>query len=342
MDSLTQIVLGAAVGEATLGKKAGNKALLYGAIAGTIPDLDVIANAFTDTITAIELHRGFSHSIAFSILLAPVFGVVVNKMEQKLNLGWKPWAWLFFWGLFTHPLLDAFTTWGTRLFWPFDIRLAFNSIFVIDPMYTIPFLVLTLLVLFYKRGSKTRRRLNRLGLVVSTGYLLLTLVIKVVVNQRFERALQRQEISYRAISTRPSPMNTILWNANIDTTEEYLIADYSFFDTAPIQFKRYPKNREASKEMMAFPNVQRLINIAEGWFILEQKQGQWFFYDLRFGLIPRKNDAPFFSFSYALRKENGQIFAEEVPKTGRDANFLLQTLWQRIKGKSPKENQARP
>ncbi|MEM6542637.1 MAG: metal-dependent hydrolase, partial [Bacteroidota bacterium] len=143
-------------------------------------------------------------------------------------------------------------------------------------------------------------------------------------------------------STRPSPMNTILWNANIDTTEEYLIADYSFFDTAPIQFKRYPKNREASKEMMAFPNVQRLINIAEGWFILEQKQGQWFFYDLRFGLIPRKNDAPFFSFSYALRKENGQIFAEEVPKTGRDANFLLQTLWQRIKGKSPEENQARP
>ena len=74
MDSLTQIVLGAAVGEAVLGKKVGNKAMLYGAIAGTIPDLDTFASAFTDTITAIEIHRGFTHSIVFSILFAPIFG----------------------------------------------------------------------------------------------------------------------------------------------------------------------------------------------------------------------------------------------------------------------------
>ena len=65
MDSLTQIVLGASVGEAVLGKKVGNKAALYGAIAGTIPDLDVLAGYFVDEITAIEWHRGFSHSILF-------------------------------------------------------------------------------------------------------------------------------------------------------------------------------------------------------------------------------------------------------------------------------------
>ena len=68
MDSLTQIVLGAAVGEAVLGKKVGNKALLYGAIAGTIPDLDSFAPLFTDTLTSIEVHRGFTHSIFFSVL----------------------------------------------------------------------------------------------------------------------------------------------------------------------------------------------------------------------------------------------------------------------------------
>ncbi len=316
--------------------------MLYGAIAGTIPDLDVLTNFFTDTITAIEWHRGFSHSILFSVLLAPLLGVLVNKMEPRLNLGWKPWANLFFWCLFTHPLLDAFTTWGTQLFWPFDLRLAFNSIFVIDPIYTLPFLVLTLLVLFCKRGSKIRWRLNTTGLVLSTGYLLLTLVIKTVVHRRFERALQHQKIVYSAISTRPSPMNTVLWNANIDTPDHYLIADYSFFDTAPIQFKPYAKNREAAKEMMVFPNVQRLITITEGWYILEQKQEQWYFYDLRFGLIPRKNGEPFFAFSYGLREENGQIVAEEIPKTGNDTGYLLKSLWQRIKGKSLPENQARP
>ncbi|HAB26726.1 MAG TPA: metal-dependent hydrolase, partial [Xanthomarina gelatinilytica] len=74
MDSLTQIVLGAAVGEAVLGKKVGNKAMLYGAIAGTIPDLDILASYVTDTVTALEIHRGFTHSIFFSVFFAPIFG----------------------------------------------------------------------------------------------------------------------------------------------------------------------------------------------------------------------------------------------------------------------------
>ena len=131
MDSLTQIVLGAAVGEAVLGKKVGNKAMLYGAIAGTIPDLDVIARYFVDTVTATEWHRGFSHSILFSVLFAPLFGYLVWKLHRKAEATWRDWSLLFFLGLFTHPILDAFTTWGTQLFWPFTTRLAFQSIFVI-------------------------------------------------------------------------------------------------------------------------------------------------------------------------------------------------------------------
>ncbi len=335
MDSLTQIVLGAAVGEATLGKKAGNKALLYGGIAGTIPDLDIIANFFTDTITAIEIHRGFSHSIVFSVLMGPLLGGFVNKIERKMDLGWKPWTKLFFWGLFTHPLLDAFTTWGTRLFWPLDLRLAFNSIFVIDPLYTIPLLIGTLFALFSTRNSKKRQRLNVAGLALSTTYLLLTLVIKQRVCQKFEHALNDQGIVYQSISTRPAPLNTILWNANIETEDSYLIGDYSFFDTDAIHFTRYPKKREAAKMMLENPNVQRLVAITEGWFIVEKKENIWYFYDLRFGLIPQKEGPPFFAFTYILQNENGIMTATENKKTGRDAKYLLGVLWSRIKGVRP-------
>ena len=81
MDSLTQIILGAAVGEAVLGKKIGNKAMLYGAIAGTIPDLDVLSTFFTDKVTALEIHRGFTHSILFSALFAPILAFIVVKFE---------------------------------------------------------------------------------------------------------------------------------------------------------------------------------------------------------------------------------------------------------------------
>ena len=129
MDSLTQIILGAAVGEAVLGKKVGNKAMLYGAIAGTIPDLDVLARYFVDTVTATEWHRGFSHSIFFSVLFAPIFGWLVWKLNSKSEATFKDWSWLMFWGLFTHPILDTFTTWGTQLFWPFEPPISLSKYF---------------------------------------------------------------------------------------------------------------------------------------------------------------------------------------------------------------------
>lgn len=239
MDSLTQIVLGAAVGEAVLGKKVGNKAMLYGAIAGTIPDLDVLASNFTDTVSALEIHRGFTHSIVFSIVFAPIFGWLVSKIESFKSF--KSWSWLFFWAFITHPLLDAHTTWGTQLFWPFDLRLAYKNIFVVDPIYTLPFLVCLLLALFSRRTNPKRQFFNRLGLILSSTYLVITLFLKWAAFSQFKQALNNQNIDYINIDTRPSPLNTILWNANIDTKDVYLLGDYSFFDSKPITFSAYEK-----------------------------------------------------------------------------------------------------
>ncbi len=342
MDSLTQIVLGAAVGEVVLGKKIGNKAQLYGAIAGTIPDLDVLAQLVTDPITSTELHRGFSHSVIFAIIAAPMLGWLVNKLERKLNLGWRPWAGLFFWGIFTHPILDAFTTWGTQLLWPLDWRVAFNSIFVIDPLYTVPFLVFTLWTMFLGRstlsslaGRQARKRINLTGIVISTSYLLLTVILKFAAFTQFEHALDEQDITYREISTRPSAMNTILWNANVDTKDAYYIGDFSFFDTRPITFKKYPKNRNLLPDLsnpQSQVNLQRMINIAQGWYLLEEKEGTWYFYDLRFGKMPLPDGEEQFVFAYELSYENGVLMARETPKAPRDASLLLTTLWERIQG----------
>ena len=101
MDSLTQIVLGAAVGEAVLGKQVGSRAMLWGAIAGTIPDLDVFLRYFTDPITSTELRRGFSHSLVFAILMAPIMGWIANKIHKKRAIGYRPWTKLF--SLYRYP-----------------------------------------------------------------------------------------------------------------------------------------------------------------------------------------------------------------------------------------------
>jgi inner membrane protein len=332
MDSLTQIVLGAAVGETVLGKKVGNKAMLYGAIAGTIPDLDVLTRYFMDTVTATEWHRGFSHSIFFSILFAPVFGWLVWKMNRKEEASWKNWTWLMFWGLFTHPVLDAFTTWGTQLFWPFKTRLAFQSVFVIDPLYTVPFIIFLILAMFQNRTSLKRIRYVRLGLFISCSYLLLTLLLKGIAFQKFEKALDEQGIDYNQMNTRPAPFNTILWMANIELEDAYLMGDYSFFDSKPIAFKSYPKNHELLGSLKSNDRIKRLIQITEGWYTISEKNGQLYFNDLRFGLISMDETDTQFAFSYKLVPNGEDIIVEEMPKFKRDAKRLLASLWLRIWG----------
>lgn len=332
MDSLTQIVLGAAVGEAVLGKKAGNKAMLYGAIAGTIPDLDVIANYFTDTVTAIEVHRGFTHSIVFAVLFAPVFGWLISKIEKRSAAVWQDWSWLMFWGLFTHPILDAFTTWGTQLFWPFDIRVAFKNIFVIDPLYTLPFLIFLILAMRAKKGSPKRRRLNNLGLIVSSSYLLLSLVLKGITFQKFETALQEQGYEYLQIETKPAALNTILWTANVELKDAYLIGDYSFLDSKPISFKRYEKNHHLLGELEKEDKVQRLIKISNGWFIISKQEDRILFSDLRFGVLDIENEDPDFVFTYWLNNQNQELEVEDVKRKPAEAKKLLLGLGQRIMG----------
>jgi len=332
MDSLTQIVLGAAVGEAVLGKKVGNKAMLFGAIAGTIPDLDILVRYFTDNVTAIEIHRGFSHSIVFSIVFAPIFGWLVYKILKKKEATWQEWSWLFFWGLFTHPILDSFTTWGTQLFWPFETRLAFQNIFVIDPLYTLPFLVFLVLTMFQERSSEKRRKFNRLGLVISSCYLGITLVLKGISYQKFIQALEEQQIAYLAIDTRPAPLNTILWTANVATDKAYLIGNYSFFDTQPISFESYPKNHQLLGDLKEDDKIKRLIKISEGWYSIAQENNQLYLNDLRFGLMSMDPKEQEFAFKYQLTNKDGALEIMENPKSVGDAKALLAALWSRIWG----------
>lgn len=332
MDSLTQIVLGAAVGEAVLGKKVGNKAMLYGAVAGTIPDLDTFAGYFVDTVTAVEIHRGFTHSIFFSVAFAPVFGWLISKIERRSAVNWKDWSWLMFFGFVTHPLLDSFTTWGTQLFWPLELRLAFKSIFVIDTLYTLPFLIFLVLAMRSERGSEKRRNYNKLGILISSGYLLLSLGLKGLAYQEFKTALKDQHIEYRQLETKPSPFNTILWTANVEVEDAYWIGDYSFFDSNPIEFERYSKNHQLLGDLRFHEKIQRLIDISNGWFVITEKDGELFFNDLRFGVLDSSAERSTFVFSYHIVMGAEGIEIKEVERKPAEARKLLIDLGDRILG----------
>lgn len=331
MDSFTQIVLGAAVGEAALGKKVGNKALLYGAIAGTIPDLDILSGFFVDTVTALEIHRGVTHSILFAVFGGMFFGWLVSLWEKRAS--WKQWSWLFFLGFITHSWLDAHTSWGTQIFWPFGYQVSFRNIFVIDPLYTIPFAIFLLLAWISPVGSAKRARYNWWGIGVSSAYMLVTIVLKFVTYDKFVQALDEQEIVYSTIQTKPSPMNTILWTANVQTEVAFLIGDYSFFDTEPIQFYSHPKNHELLGELRNNKNVQRLITVTEDKYTIVKKEDGIYLNDLRFGMISVKQNGDKYAFSYKLDEVGGEVIITEEVKDREDAKRMLSDLWSRLLGK---------
>ncbi|MFT5762425.1 MAG: inner membrane protein, partial [Polaribacter sp.] len=224
-------------------------------------------------------------------------------------------------------------TWGTQLFWPLDYRLAFKTIFVIDPLYTLPFLIFLLLAFFQKRDAPKRRFYNKMGLLISSSYLLVTFALKGVAYNQFEIALKEQQITYTDIETKPSPFNTVLWSANVSTKDQYLIGYYSFFDKNPIQFEAYPKNHELLGDLIYKENVQQMIRVSKGWYSITKKEDHLYYNDLRFGLLSLQPKAQNFVFKYEIKVDDlGRVTFLETVKSPEDAKQLLKDLWIRIKG----------
>nr|WP_297309158.1 metal-dependent hydrolase [uncultured Flavobacterium sp.] len=333
MDSISQVVLGAAVSNAVLGKKIGNRSIVYGALIGTIPDLDVwIAKFFYDPITQVQIHRGFSHSILFYLILSFLLAFLIFKIEKHKEVTFKQSYLAVFLILFTHSILDVFTTWGTQLFWPFFDKMAFKSIFVIDPLYTIPFFICLLISMRFPKQNKKRFFWNNLGIGISSMYLIVTLLLKFNVYLKVSNTLENNNVIYSSLVVKPSAMNTILWNIIVETEDAFLISDYSFFDSKPITFEKHLKNHKLIESLNNEPIIIQLKEISENQFIITSNENKLQFNDLRFGLLSNTSYEKKYAFSYELINENGKWKAVEVPKEKRDGVKLLKDLWFRLQG----------
>ena len=331
MDSLTQIVLGIATAELVAGKKLHNKTFLYGAVLGTIPDLDIVVGKFMSAVGGVAIHRGLSHSLLFFVFLSPVLGWVISKIEKD-KINFKKASLLAFWCLTTHVFLDLFTSWGTQILWPLDYRFALKTIFVIDPLYTIPLLI-SLIFIWKNKDFITRRKYLIRGLAISSSYLILTCFLKLCALNQFEKALESQKINYQELIVKPTAFNCILWNANIATTDGYYLADYSFFDSQPIRFTFYPINRKLEEKLVNSYDFQKLKKISEGWYLVSEQNNRLNFNDLRFGLLNDTPKNPQFAFSYRMiPMSDGMFWAKEVPKVEREGKALLKKIFTRIKG----------
>ena len=338
MDSLTQIVLGAACGEVALGNKIGNKALLFGAIGGTIPDLDVFIGRwiYSNEIDIMAFHRGFMHSILFSVLAAFLFGLIVFKLydsgKRKYSTNVKDWIWLFFLSLFTHPILDSFTPYGTQLFAPFsNYRVALNNISVVDIFYTIPFLICLIILMFHYRNTKRRKFWLKMGLGISSMYMLFTLVNKLYINSVYKKSLESESIAFTRFQTQPSIFNNILWYGVAETKDSYYVGFYSLLDKSSVvkNWKRLPKNHEVIPNSNG--DIKTLSWFSNGYYnFIPIGENTYRYNDLRYPSFD-KDDANKSVFSFTIKKDGARWNAlpfEGKPPSSEDLDYF----WKRIKG----------
>ena len=335
MDSVTHIVTGAALGELLLGKKAGNKALLWGAIAGSFPDIDAAFAPFYDSVVdELVYHRGFTHSIIFSLVISALAGIGLYKINSKTPVSAFMWGGMFFINMIVHILLDCFTTWGTQIFWPHPARIEIKNIFVIDPLFTLPLLITVIWLMFYRPGTTTRKKLNRAGLMIAGIYMALTFVNKAVVSRIFQDQMQLQGIEFIRYETKPAPLQNILWSVTAEAEDGFYIGYYSHLDSEPdTPYYYFPKNHDLLQRVLYAENVQRLVRVTDQYFTVENKGDSLLFNDLRFGQNNGwYNSEGNFIFSYFIIKDGNEVLVKKQENSFDNAGASLKKLWERIKG----------
>jgi inner membrane protein len=329
VDSLSQILLGAAAVAVCVPASRRRAALLAGAALGTLPDLDVLPLSLLslDPVEQMTLHRGASHSL----LVLPWVGLLLWWLLKRWTpVREAPRRWLFGiqLALLTHPLLDALTVYGTQLLWPLATPpVMWSSVFIIDPLYTLPLLA-GCTVAWAWRARLAGQRALVLGLALSSAYLGWSLAAKALVEREVERSLADSGFEEAPHFTVPMPFQTLLWRVVVMTPNGFLEGEHSLWaDQGPIAFRRYRTDTQARAQVEALPAVERLEWFNRGFMKTEVREGLVVLSDLRMGAEPD------YSFNFAVAKVSEQGIEEIRPQQlafSLQVRRRLEEMWTRI------------
>ena len=257
MDSMTQAALGAVIGGTILGRQLGRKAILIGAVIGTLPDLDVMID-YGDAVTNVTHHRGFSHSLFILAGVGSLLAFLSARLLSAREIPLSRWLLFFLLILLTHPLLDALTTYGTQLFWPMTSPpVAWPIVFIIDPLYTLPLLVALIVALIDRKVVYH----CICGLAISCAYLLFAMGAKATVEHRLEAVLTAQGLINAPRMVQPAPFTTLLWRITVIDGDRHYESLVSVFDQTPPQLEVLTRNTRLLTEVENDARIQRLL-----WF----------------------------------------------------------------------------
>ena len=334
MDSLSQLLLGSALSATAAPARHRRAALLAGAALGTLPDLDglVISALTQDPVLLMTWHRGPSHSLFLLPLLAWALWWGFKRLKGRVAEAPRAWFWAIFLPLFTHPLLDAFTAYGTQLLWPLPVHPAmWSSVFIIDPLYTV-WLLLACVAAWSLAARPLARQLLMVGLLVSSSYLTWSLAAKAMVDRAAQATLAPMGLADAPRFSVAHPFTTLLYRVVVMTPDGYLTGDRAVLvDKGPMQFQTHSSDVATLQQLQDIPAVHRLTWFNRGYMRARVQHDQLILSDLRMGMEPD------YSFNFAVaRQEQGQWQALNMPErlrpeaTGALSRDGITRIWHQV------------
>lgn len=331
MDSLTQFALGAAVAEATLGRRLGRAAVLWGGALGTLPDLDVLVS-MGGVVEDFTCHRSWSHSLIVLSLLSPLLAWLVQRIHRARGLPFQSClvgVWLV---LVTHPLLDLLTVYGTQLLWPLSqYPFGLGSVFIIDPVYTLPLVLGVVAALVWRRRRpRLASALNRVALALSTAYLAFGMAAQAHVHALASASLARQGVDHQRLVVLAAPFTSLAWRVVVVSGDSYRVAYHSLLAPAPeLRLQRFARAPWLLDPLAGEWAVDRLRWFSKGVYGVEQVDGQVRLSDLRMGVEPDR-----YAFAFVVGRRDGARVAPVRPQRilserfrDGDMNRILDVVW---------------
>ncbi len=335
MDSLTHLVLGAVVGEIAARKQLGAKALALGAVAQYVPDLDVVAALWLNPADNLVAHRGITHSFLFVALGSVAFAWVARAVFRRPIAPWHFWIGFFALQLSLHIFIDAFNAYGAGWLEPFSSRkITFDTLYVVDPVFTLP-LIVALTGLLFARSIRRRRNFALAGIALSGLYLIMTIGMRwIVVNQVESETAKLAE--HDKLLVTPAPLNSLLWFVAAGNDSGFFTSYVSVFDNPDAsRYAYFPRKEHLLAKSNAEPDIQTLKAFSQGYYTAELWGDTLVFNDLRFGqIVGWTNPRSKFVFHYFVDYPEENTLVMQRGRFARWDRGAVRKLLTRIRGRT--------
>lgn len=322
MDTITQIALGVCIGQAIGCRKLGAKAAVFGGLGGLIPDLDVFVTPFLGEYASWKFHRHITHALWFGPVLGSIMGWGLWRYYGRQAEHLRIWIWIMVLALFTHPLLDFCTIYGTQLLAPFsDKRFAISSVSIIDPIYTVP-LFIALLFMAIKSLRQYAVKVSVIALAFTTFYLAFGWGLNFRAEQLAENQLQAQGIPYQRVTAYTTIFQPFLRRIVVDDGEIYRVGFVSTYNLQEIKWSCAPHTENVvMHKIMQDENAKVLNWFAMGEVALIQDKTRPEIYhlsDMRYG-VP--GESVFGWWGQSFRVNEDSVFYIDKLRVSRDSSW---------------------